>query len=1043
VTWLRVLGPLEICVGSGASAASAASTLTVSSPRMRRLLAALVVRANEVASPDWLADAVWNDEQPANLEAALQTLISRLRSLLRQANQLAALDAGVELVTRAPGYLVELGLDQLDASQFEELARRGLREADSDPARALASLDAAQAWWRGPAYAEFAESDFARPEAVRLGELHAGVVVDRLDLLLRLGRHQEAASSLEGLVTAQPLSERPHSLLMLARYRDGRHQAALDLYADFRGRLSDELGLEPSAAIQQLHAQILRQDAALTSHPRAVARQSATGGAQDDDQARSGSSEGGRRVDDRGRSTGNLPGGQLDLVGRDAESSGVADAIRAGAVVTVTGPGGVGKTSLARGVGVRRSAAFPDGVWWCELAAVSEPDAVAHAIRTTLGAPPRPGASTLDRLVDYLRSRRAFLILDNCEHIVGAAAEAVEQIHRHCPEVAILATSRMPLDVNDEQVWSLAPLPTPAPDEHEVAAIEAEPSVQLFVARAQAQTRHFALAADNAHDVAEICRRLDGLPLALELAASRMRTMQPADLVDRLSWRFRLLHGGARGADERHRTLRSVVDWSYELLEPAEQRVFDILSVFAGAFTLDDAEELVGRVLQLTETSGIDRDFDPADGTTSGLVLDLVDRSMVSLVRGTDLRYQLLETIRAYGRERLAQGRHAEAVARAHAELFADLADAAVREMFGPLHVELVEELASHIDEQRAAFTWSIDNNLALAARLVAGMPPYVENRMSAEVAHWALRTIGVADAQGRRPPGIARVHAVAASGARFAGALDEARLFIERGIAVADDQLTRAYLVYLSAEIALFEGRFEDAWSSLAELRRLDAEGDIGGFRQFADVVASLLLAYGGELENAAATADKLRSDADLAGNLVLAAWATYTQAEARLDTEPEHAMDLLDDALNLARASGDRYLTGVALVSAASVRSRHGDPREALQLFRDVVLHWHSSGNWLHQWTTLRNLVDLLVRLERDDDAAVLIGALESRSSSVEPFGDEARRFDAATQTLAIRLGPDPWRRLRGAGAVMRDNDVVAFVVAILTPPPPVDTT
>jgi predicted ATPase/DNA-binding SARP family transcriptional activator len=1038
VTWLRVLGVVEIRAGempaSGALDA-ATGTIAVTSPRLRRLLAALVVRAGTVASPGWLAEAVWEEAPPRNVEGALQTLVSRVRAMLREAD---AITSGpvVELVTAPAGYQLRLETGQLDAARFEELARQGHGVARSDPGLGVQTLDEALSWWGGPPYAELSEAEFARPDAVRLGQLHTDVTLDRLELLLRIGSGHDATATLEGLVTSQPLNERPISLLMLARHRDGRQQAALELYADFRHRLADELGLEPSPALQQLQTRILRQDPMLDLTPTpdgaGVNAPSIDLGRQRAPEPRASETAEHLPTTATTQVSGNLPAIRRRLVGREEDSAQLAEAIAPGAVVTVIGPGGVGKTSLARVVAERLMGDFVDGVWWCELAAVSEPDALPNALRTTLGAPPRQGASVTERLVDYLRARRSMLVLDNCEHVVGAAAAVVEEIHRECPDVAVLATSRMPLEVSDEQVRSLTPLATPRLGEFDVDAIEREPAVELFVKRATAQSPDFALTAETAEDVAEICRRLDGLPLALELAASRMRTMSPADLVDRLSWRFRLLHGGARAADDRHRTLRAVVDWSYELLEPEERRVFDALSVFAGAFDLDDAEELVERLQRVRPGLLSDR-AGGATGMTSGLVLDLVDRSMVTVTRGSDRRYHLLETIRAYGREKLAESGDADTVARVHAELFANLAEGAAAHLFGPLHIELAGELASHIDELRAAFTWAVDSDLGLSARLIGGMPPYVESRISAEVAHWALRTIEIAEEHGRRPPGLARVYAVAASGARFAGALDEAHRLIDQGLALASDDLTKAYLVYLASEVALFEGRFDEAWERLAQLRRFDDAADVAGFRDFGEVLASLLLAYAGEHEEAAAVADRCRSEGERTANPVLTAWATYTQGEVRLDVDPIPATRYLDEALVLARRSGDRYLTGVALVSAASVRSRHGDPEEAIALFRDVVLHWYSSGNWLHQWTTLRNLVDLLVRLERDEDAAVLIGAIESRST-IERFGDEARRFDAATRTLADRLDPGRMESLVTDGAAMRDDEVVAFVLTSL---------
>jgi predicted ATPase len=294
---------------------------------------------------------------------------------------------------------------------------------------------------------------------------------------------------------------------------------------------------------------------------------------------------------------------------------------------------------------------------------------------TVLDLQPRQGVAPVDRLVEYLQSRTLLLVLDNCEHVVDAAAALADAVQRGCPAVTVLATSRSPLDLPGERVWAVAPLQLPPASAVDARGVAQAPSVRLFVQRASARSRTFVLDDGNAADVAEVCRRLDGVPLAIELAAARMAALSPADLVERLSWRFRLLRGGPRTASDRHRTLRAVVDWSYNLLDEPSQRVFEVLSAFAGRFPLTAAEQLVAAlpdVASAVVASGPDRDV-------AGAVLSLVDRSMVAAAPEQPTTYALLETLRAYGRERAEARGCLERVRRAHAELYTRLAVEAER----------------------------------------------------------------------------------------------------------------------------------------------------------------------------------------------------------------------------------------------------------------------------------------------------------------------------------------------------------------------------
>jgi hypothetical protein len=509
-----------------------------------------------------------------------------------------------------------------------------------------------------------------------------------------------------------------------------------------------------------------------------------------------------------------------------------------------------------------------------------------------------------------------------------------------------------------------------------------------------------------------------------------MAALSPADLVQRLSWRFQLLRGGPRTATDRHRTLRAVVDWSYNLLDEPSQRVFEVLSAFAGRFPLSAAEQLVAAlpdVASAVVASGPDRDV-------AGAVLSLVDRSMVAAAPEAPTTYALLDTLRAYGRERIEARGCLDRVRRAHAELYTRLAVEAEGHLYRPGHVAAVERLAAAVDELRAAAAWAVEHDVALAARLVGAMAIYVEHRVPAEVPRWAEGTLAAAAQAERAVPGLAKVYGVAAAGARFAGDLDRGRALAEAGLAVVQDPATEGYLRYLLTEISLFQGRIEEAGGLIAQVTALRPTVPVAGM---AALIGPLLCIHRGDV---AAAVDRARAQvrrAERDGEEVTSAWATYMYGETLIDVDPTHATDLLLEALAAGRRTGDRYLTGVALTSAASVRTRHGDPRDAVPLFRDVLEHWRQLGDWTHQWTAMRNVVDLLVRTGRYREAAALHGALAARAGAVPTFGADAARMEQALGVLETRLGRDKVADLRLSGGRLGDDEVVARAMSFLTGP------
>jgi predicted ATPase/DNA-binding SARP family transcriptional activator len=669
-----ILGPLEVRNG--------AAPVRVPGAKERALLADLLVNAGRVVSADRLVEDLWGDDPPGNPANTLQGRVSALRRAL-------GTDGSGRLVTSPPGYRLDAGPEQVDAARFERLVAEAETAAPAGPPRAARLLEEALGLWRGPALAEFADQPWAQAEAARLEELRQAAREALVELRLDVGGHAGLVGELEGLVAAHPTRERLRGQLMVALYRSGRQADALRVYQETRATLAEELGIDPSPELQRLHQAILVQDPALDAAGRPPAGPPS-----------------------------NLPGRLTSLVGRDLELRELAKLVEEHRLVTVTGPGGAGKTSLAVELARQLASGFPDGVWLVELAGLADSTLLAEVVAAALGlveeaggpdaTPPAP----TERLAGFAADKVLLLVLDNCEHLVGACAELAQRLLRAGPAVRVLATSREVLGVPGEVVWPVPPLAVPevpGPDALVAAAVTGSgpagvaegpealaryDAVRLFSERAAAADPGFALDAANAPVVAELCRRLDGLPLAIELAAARVRVLPPAEIAARLGDRFGLLAGGGRTVAARQRTLRATVDWSWELLEEREKVLFRRLAVFSGGWTVPAAEAVCA-----------------GDGLEASDVLEglfaLVDRSLVVAAGGDPARFRVLETLRAYGAERLAEAGEAGTVAARHTGWF----------------LALAEEAATHHSERRwlRLLDADYDNLRAVLDRAVAG----------------------------------------------------------------------------------------------------------------------------------------------------------------------------------------------------------------------------------------------------------------------------------------------------------------------------------
>jgi predicted ATPase/DNA-binding SARP family transcriptional activator len=849
---VALLGPVELGVAGGVMA-------PVAQPRLRVLLGLLGVAAGRVVSAEALVDGLWGEEWSPRREQNLHALVYQLR------RRLAAPEPGTEpgkagarLVRAGGGYRLVLGPGEFDVAKFQDLAGRGQAAARAgDAAAARELLGQALGLWRGTALADAAPlCRRLAGEAARLEEARLAVIEQRIGCDLALGRHAEVVGELAGLVAEFPLRERLAALLMTALYRSGRRGEALAAYDRARRVLAGELGLDPGPELAGLQAQVLTDDPALAATAAVPGRLAPSAAALVPAEA----------------VPRQLPAQLTSFIGRERDLREVAGLLERDRLVTLAGPGGAGKTRLAVLVAGRLLPQFDDGVFFVPLAPVRDPGMVPSTIASVLGVKERPGLPAVAALEEQLRDRRSLLVLDNFEHLL-LAASVVSRLLAAAPQVKALVTSRTLLRIYGEREYVVAPLPVPQLQQTTVAEVESYPAVQLFLDRAGMARPGFALSASSATAVAEICRRLDGLPLAIELAAARIRVLSPGELLGRLGRRL-ALQGTARDLPERQRTLRATIDWSHQLLDVEEARLFAQLSVFAGGWTRQAAERVCGEGLGVQVLDGLE---------------SLVEHSLVQRVTsgGDELRFDMLETIREYARERLdASGAGAD-LARRHARYFLDLAQDAEPHLTGPQADRWLQTLRAETGNLRSALRWAMDR----------GDPP------SMEIGLW-----------------------MAASLWRFwqqTGALREARQWLEDLLARGTDagiRPARALALSAAGSIAYWQtdlGRARDLYQQAVELYR--TLGDRPGTADALSNLASVPMMTG-DLPLARRLAAQARDLWQELGDDWQAALAALTLGLSfLLEGGHEQALACFEEFLPVVRARGDRFwlissLTGMA---------------------------------------------------------------------------------------------------------------------------------
>ena len=914
-----VLGPLEVRSDGG--------PLTIKGVKERRLLGLLLSRANSVVPVDDIIEALWGSEPPPSAAKSVQVYVVRVRKILEPRGR--AGDGSV-LSRRGLGYALCADGGQVDALRFADLVARA-REAAAAGAYDMVApvLREALSLWRGAAYADFQDTLFGVTEAARLEEMRLAALEARIDADLALGR-PEVTSELEALVREYPLRERFWSQLMLALYRGGRQADALAAYRRVREMLAEELGIEPGEELRALEQAVLRQE--VLAPPR-VAR-------------------------------GNLPVRLTSFVGREVELAAVGGLVGEARLVTLAGAGGAGKTRLAVEFAAAAAGDFRDGVWLAELAGIAEPELVPSVVMAALGVRQSGEVAVMEALRYRLRSAELLLVLDNCEHLVDACAGLAAALLGSCPGLRVLATSREVLGVPGEAVYVVPPLPVP-PQSSDAEALGRAAAVRLFEVRGRAAAGLGA--AVPVEIAARICRELDGLPLAIELAAARMSVLSAEEIAARLADKFRFLARRRPVAEARHQTLKAAIGWSYDLLSEQERRVFGELSVFAGGFTLAAAAAV-------------------CCGGDQAAALDLVDQLVgkslvVTEPAGDGTRYRLLETIRQYAAEALAEAGESERARRRHAEAFLHLA-----ETERDLRVLLPEQ-----DNFRAALDHTLSGGSQAGPRLARALGGFwLARGLLQEASGWAERALAAGPAGPRLYADLLRLLGTVC----FAlGDLERAQAALAQGAeaaAAAGLPAAQARIAVVQADIeAEQSGHYRQALDTCAAAAPvLESEGDLEGLAEAWLLVGKVHL-WGVDARAAEEALERAAAYARQSGNRHVAREARRWLAVALLD---------LPIPADVAVGRAERLLDAAA-----------GDPWDEAAILPELAWHYGHAGR----------LADARAACQRAQSILTASGAeLDGAIAAMEAGRVELIAGDPAAAERALRPANEALRAMGEAG-------------------------
>ena len=994
-----LLGPLVVTVDG--------RPVDLPGGRVRALLALLLVQAGHVVSADRLIDDLWAGEPTPGASATLQGYVSELRKALS-----AALGRPAPVETRRPGYLIAVDADQLDVLRFEalvDLARAAIRDGTPDVAPLLRrALDV----WRGPALADLTDDPWARPVAARLEETRLWALEERIEAELRAGEHGQLVTELPRVIEDHPLRERLWGQWMLALYRCGRQADALRAYQDLRRRLGDELAIDPSPALQRLEQGILLQDPALEVEPAAAPAAPAPPRPEP------------ARL--RGPS---LPVQLTRFVGRARELEQARGLLAAGRLVTLAGGGGSGKTRLALQLAEEAAPAIPGSVRFVDLARVTDPSQVPAALAGALGLEAQ-GASAAD-LAEAIGEEDVLLLVDNCEHVVEAAAALVQEVLSRCPGARVLATSQEELGIWGEAVLRVPSLGVPhAPEQCTSEELLQSEAVQLFLDRAGGVDTGFAFDRAALASVAAICRRLDGIPLALELAAGLVPVLALDEIERRLDDRFALLTRGSRHAVPRQRTLRAAIDWSYSLLADSERALFQRLAVFVGDFSVDAAAAVAGAGEGEGEGEG---------ETFLDDLAALVAKSMVTTAPGPggDRRYRLLDSLRQYGLEELrAAGAEAE-TRRRHAVHYMEFAVAVDVRLHGGDATDGSARLVLELSNLRAALEWCFSGgDLEVGVELAGALRWWFFGRFGqlGTARAWLEETLATADTL---PPrlrlkALVAVMTVAFSQGDYRGASSRG----EEAVALAqalDDHRELAVALMARGGAAVFEGKLDRAVECLEQSRRYcDELGDRWG-RAWVLTFWGIASRRGGDLPLARAQLEEAISifraaRDDLNQVIPLAQLALVAQESGDLDGAAQRC----EEAIALARRLGDRELAQGSMCVYGLVQLARGRRDEARDLLLASLGSIRGMENQIVVALALEGLAIVAHHEERDADALPLWGYTDRlRTDLVIPLTANRRADrDRYLARARARLGDEEVEHGLAAGRTLTAGEVLARV-------------
>jgi predicted ATPase/DNA-binding SARP family transcriptional activator len=983
---VRVPSRVELEVLGGIALRRDGEACRLGGPKSERALAVLVAQRPNAVSMDRLIESIWASKPPRSATSTIQTQISRLRSLL-------APDFTITFDTS--GYRLGSSGGLVDADRFEELLTGS---CELDAAAAIAPLESALLLWHGHAYGSFADAPEVRSEAARLEELRLVALDVWAAARIEQGDPAVMIAELEVLVDLHPLRESFWRLLMITLYRTGRQAEALRRAEQFRTILGVELGLGLSPALRELQTRILADDPRLlaSSAPPTAHRHSGV--------------------------SVHVLLGATSFIGRELELAALSLALVDQTLVTVTGPGGVGKTRLAFRAAALALEAGDRAVSVVEFASLRHPSGVAQVIAHALDIQEHHFRSIEATIEEHLAGGSSLLVLDNCEHVTATLAPLVDRLRSACPELRILATSREPLGLPGEYIKVLAPLDAPGPEPEHPTDIGAFKAVELFVGRAEVGAPGFALTNDNALAVADICRRLDGLPLGLELAAARLRTMDIHALARQLHQRTDVLGQTQRGADGRQRTLHHLVEWSYDLLDPDEQVVFEQLSLFAGGFDLSAAESVVRLA--------------PGHISPAAHLVALVDKSMVLLDDASLPRYRLLEPLREFALDRLRHRQIFEATESRHLLWYRDLAERGAAGLDGPDEAAWSDSLDREFDNLRSAHRTALRRADADSAlRLVASLREFAFRRIRYELIRWADASTVMPGASGHAD--LATVIAVAAYGRFVQGDMETAAtlaldalntISVENGEPLSTSGLPERVL----GNALFYMQRSDQALRWIDRMLQSARQSGVAGRITHALYMRSVAQTSIGDAIKGAVLAGEASAAARQANSPTAQAQAEYALGLALENTDPSEAFAHFARASTLAHGARNRWIEAFALTEVHWLQARRGDHLTALVGYGLVVDTWYRGGDWANQWLSLRRVLALLLDLGAHRAAAVLHGALtEMGAAHALPFEPaDAERLGEEIAQLRTLLGPDEFADSVRQGAALRNSQIVSFV-------------